>query len=784
MSARRWSSAGKDVAAASGLVAAAYVAPLLAAALTNTAELAVGYAGALRLSLSAAVALWAAALLPFPLLRSRPRAREWLRLSYLWVSVASVASATLFLWNLGVFDGRRVTIREHAGKAAAEALFLAAAGAAVLRFRRRVDERCVAAFAGVAVFAFVPAAAQLGALRKAATAYSARTFTDFDFGDEDLLRFSGKGDVLVFVVDALQTDYFLRALDQRPDLGQAFAGFTCFRNNSGVAPNTTYAVPAMLSGIVYDGSRPSEEYLSRALSGPASLPAVLRRHGYDVRIYSQHAIPYAPGRAAWHNVKGEGEDTAAASGWISLSRLALYRACPLPAKLWLRDDKRFARLQESVVRGLRLRQPPLAERFDDAGLLDRIARDVRTGGSGPVLRWFHLQGVHAPLTLVPEEEQRALEASGRDAIQLQTNRLLEKLAATLTALRGERFFDAATIAIVGDHGHADMRVPAMLVKPPGAAQELDFSDAPTTSSDLPATLAALSGIEGPWAGANAFALDAGAPRERRFYEFYSVDAASGRPKTLKVHVARARENVPASWRVGAASHPGLESRKSGTDFLDFTGDAPVDPARVRGDLEKGLTGIAWSGWLEVELPSPPGAAALVELLYYRSGPYPPKVTIGVGGAPAFEAPTAPYGTFRVYVPAGPPAGRKASRPVVRLSFPPAESGKRSMLLVDVVSTRLEAVETAALAPERSGVNCSLAAVWGSGGGFWSDAPRVLAVGEEIARVLPTTTDATRRTFSFVVPAGALVRPFRYFLVDPETGRRGPVVVTPGACPGA
>lgn len=782
---RFWPEAGKDVAAVTVLVACGYVAPASVAALTNPSELAIGFAGALHLAAATAVVLWIAGLIPFLLLAGRPDGRRRLRLAMLLLAAVAAASGSLFLWNLGVFDGKRVGVTDHLGKAAIELLFVAAATWGVVRLRRALDRRFVAACAGLALFSLVPVLDRLGAVRKASTVYAAKTFSDFDLGDEEILRFSGDGDVLVFVVDALQTDNFQRSLESVPGLREALSGFTCFRNNSGVAPNTTYAVPAMISGIAYDGLRPNDEHVSRVLSGPTALPTFLRARGYDVRIFTQHVIPYAPGRAAWDNVKQEGEENAAASGWVSITRVALYRASPLPVKLWLRDERRFAGLEGAVVRGLGLRKEPLAPRFDDAALLARIGREARRGAAKPVLRWFHLQGAHAPLTLVPEEERPALVAAGLDPAQVQTDRVLARLAETLQSLRRTGISEKATIAVLGDHGLADTRFPALLVKPPAATGPLAFSDAPTSVTDLPATLVALAGLDGPGVGVPAFALEAGAARERRFYEFYSIDPVAGRPKVLRVHVNREPGGGRAGWRLEATLHPALDARKSETRFLDFTAGGDIEPGRLRGDYRRGTAGITWSGWIEVDVPTTPGAASLAEFVYYRYDPRQVRVSIAVDGRDASEETTQPFGSFRVFLPARPAAGEKAGRATVRFSFPATDPARDFILFVDVLSTSLSPAETAALAPARTGVNCALNAVWGNGGGFWvGSSPQLVVVGQELGRILPASVDPARQTFSFTVPAGALARPFRFYLLDPATGDRGPVVTAAGSCPGS
>jgi hypothetical protein len=775
-------SAKRDIAAVSTLVLTSYLAPTLAAAASNVTELSLGFGGALVLSLLTALVFWAVGCSFLLLLPRATPARLWLRSGLILLSAVCVANSSVFLWNFGLFDGQPVVLRDHVLETLAEAAFSGVALALLIRFRRSIDERIVGISAVLTLIAFAPALEQVGAVPEAMRVYAARGSLAFDLGDEKLLSFSRRQNVLVFVVDALETKNLIQSLKNSPALAKGLSGFTVFRNNAGVAPNTTYGVPAMISGIPYTGDKPSEEYRATALLAPTSLPVVLRRHGYDVRLFTQHSIPYEPGITAWDNVEEKGRRAAAVAGWLSLTRLAVYRVAPTPLKLSLRDEERFARVQAWIVREVGAGKAPLARRFDDAGLLSRLARDSRPSLSRPAFRWFHLQGVHQPLTLVPPAEQSRSGMSGPQLSQLQADRLLERLAEMLQALRALGIYDTATIAIVGDHGLFDTRMPALMIKPTGANTVLTSSEAPTSNTDLSSTILAQVGIPTPDAGADVFALDPDAPRERFFYEFYSIDRMTDRPKEIVTQALRSRQNAATNWSLQAPRHPAFQGRETNTRFMSFAGNADIDRRKVRGKYSRHAPGILWSGWLEVDVAAPAGTPALADLLYYRYGRGPEQVAVSVDGAGRGEFSTSPFGSFRLFLPAKSAPGGGDTHTTLRFSFESSLAANETLLFVDLVSTWLSGESPSPLRPAVTGLNCDLNAVWGTGGEFWGAKRRLLALAG--TRLYDMTVNEAKQVYSFVVPAGTLASPFPYRLLDASAGILGPEVTPAATCPGS
>lgn len=767
----RWITAGKDIACASCFTVAFYLAPVFDAAITNANDLGNSYASATNLSLLTALGIWGLSLLLLQFFKEGVRRR--IRLGFLFLSVMCVANATVFLWNFGVFDGSRIYFYEHLSKVLLEVLFIISAMIVLTKFRNTIDAEYIKISIGLILITCIPFATQTQAIEKAHKSKISKENISFDLGDQEILNFSKTKNVLVFVIDALQTKFFFQSLENNDSLRKAFQGFTFFINNSGNSPNTTFAVPAMISGVPYTADVPKEKYLKKVFLGPTSLPVIFRKNGYDVRLFTQHTIPYQPGITTWDNIIHDADQAGGVSGWLTLSRLAIYKVAPMPIKLTLRDEKLFARIEAVIVRTMSPAKPALAERFNDAGLIERLIDDALVSNNAPVMRWFHLQGIHHPLTLVSEEEQTNLGMSKGALSQLQTDRFLTKFADMLHSFQRIGIYDDATIIVLGDHGLEDTRMPAMLVKVAGAINKFSISKAPTSNKDLSATLLADAGIEAIHEGKNMFDIDPEETRIRNFYEFFTVDKKTGLPKKVTLQTLKVRQNAPANWINTSTYNPALIGREANTKYIGFTNKDYVDPKRLRGNYERGAAGITWSGWLEIDIPAFDKSAGLVELVYYRINATPKQVRIFVDEILYAEEPTSHYGSFHLLLPAKSTETKNKNLITVRFEFTPNEREKGTLLFVDIISTRLNKKSSLILRPEKTGVNCQLNAVWGAGGDFWEKKGQFIVIAD--GTVVHAKINAAKKVFSFPLPERGGVKPFEYYLVDATTGSQGPTM---------
>ena len=92
---------------------------------------------------------------------------------------------------------------------------------------------------------------------------------------EAIFQYSPHRNILHIILDSLQTDVFLEVA-QETGLRKEMEGFVLFRGNAGVAPYTSFAIPALFSGRLYDDTTSEHDYYLNAM-----------KHGFQDRLYQE-----------------------------------------------------------------------------------------------------------------------------------------------------------------------------------------------------------------------------------------------------------------------------------------------------------------------------------------------------------------------------------------------------------------------------------------------------------------------------------------------------------------
>lgn len=450
------------------------------------------------------------------------------------VVVASLA-ATVVLLALKPLGGA-------AGSSMIALAVLAGAGAAGA-YRRFAPVRLFATFLAPAVLV-VPATFLLtpGVSRLAAPADEVAAIEG--------VNFSATPPVVFVVFDQFQ---LAALLDRDGDVDRgAFPNFaalaedaTWFRNATAAAELTTYAVPALLTGM-----RPSPDRLPVAADHPANLFTLLGgRYGMHVEEPLTDLCPETlcrPDRAAF------GAWLAAVLRDLAVVYLTVVLPDDLAAPLPPVDQnwKDFAANEASETLGDRWR----AARVDDRRqTVDRFIAGI-DAGTGPTLHFLHALLPHEPFLYLPTGQQLTFQRhmvglregkwnEDRWAAALNYHRYLlqvgyvDTLLGRLVArLREVGLYDEALLVVAADHGgslqpghsfrrptnpsFADVAAVPLFIKRP-AQRRGAVVDANVEVIDIVPTLADELGIELPWPADGSNLLDpAHAPRPTKvmFYD--------------------------------------------------------------------------------------------------------------------------------------------------------------------------------------------------------------------------------------------------------------------------
>lgn len=358
------------------------------------------------------------------------------------------------------------------------------------------------------------------------------------------------GNTYHFVLDAMQTDAAQEVFARRPDIAEAFGGFTLFQNNVSNYLSTRKSAASYFTSTLYEGDGYGRWQNSMRRRG---LLASFAAAGYTIWMY----VPFADWRnnpfayGFWTHLDFyEREIGLAGTEFYDFLQIWLLGLAPtaltnetLPLAGQLRD--RLYRMLVSKARPLS--GPNGLHTYGGALMLRQlIENEAQRPAEGQYVQ-VHVGLPHGPYIL--DEDCRFVgrrfesdDMPGRLLAYLdQSECALSLVADFLRRLEELDRYDAATIVVQADHGLGRgffpqespapavgeflglsrerllSRVSALLmVKPAGAGGALETNETPSQLIDLLPTLVDLLDLpppKYPMLGTSVFALDPGQRRE-------------------------------------------------------------------------------------------------------------------------------------------------------------------------------------------------------------------------------------------------------------------------------
>ncbi len=314
--------------------------------------------------------------------------------------------------------------------------------------------------------------------------------------DREITDFSKNKNVLVFLLDRLDYDYIEQVLAQEPGFFDRLDGFTSYTNAIAEFSRTRPGASFMLSGFEEGAYRmPAEEYFEKQwTAGGRNLLADLTAAGFTVDLYGDTLGMIGSGRDFEQYISN------ISTAYVKIDQvkllknvlnLSFYRYAPQAMKpfFWCYTD--------DVNRGLY----PESDRYeiDEAKYAPRFAQLQLKEQN--YFKFYHFNGPHPPYTL--KEDGTRSAGKETDAVrQLKGSfRILYKL---FDQLKAEGIYEDSAILILADHGSAvsdyepvtKATTIGLFYKPAGAAgTPLQYSDAPVSHKNIPATIMKAAGAD-------------------------------------------------------------------------------------------------------------------------------------------------------------------------------------------------------------------------------------------------------------------------------------------------
>ncbi len=341
-----------------------------------------------------------------------------------------------------------------------------------------------------------------------------------------MTELSAEGNVVVFLVDRFDLNYYQSIIEEDPDFFASLDGFTLYDNHISKYSRTYPSVAYMLTGVENDYSVSRPAYFQEAYSSSGFL-SDLKENGYHVNLYTEKYYAYDDASV----FGGVVDNVSGTDGYTVLSRFGLFgdmlkltlvRYLPIFAKSWVGviNSNDFNRHILYEI------DQPLYE-TDMKGVYEELTKEAFTlTEDGRRFTFLHIAGCHLPNSYdenwdpISEDQEWNSDIALRLSFQI-INRYLDEM-------KRLGVYEDATILITGDHAAAisdtkdlsGARVTTLMVKKKGdSGTPLAVSSAPVEQSYLRATIFASEGIEpGHDYGKSVFDVSE-SEKGKRYYHF-------------------------------------------------------------------------------------------------------------------------------------------------------------------------------------------------------------------------------------------------------------------------
>ena len=305
-------------------------------------------------------------------------------------------------------------------------------------------------------------------------------------------RYSPKRNVLVFILDSMPGNMSYDFVTSNPELAKAFAGFTAFTNNVGMADCTKYGLPGLMTGRYFEPGVSSAADYPMSIFGEESFLVPYVKGGSEV-FFVNDLLPYGYANGPITKrlpVKGKQKH-----GWAAL----LLRSKEVPY-LSLFDTVVF-RLSPYCAKApflySKIRHDPMMGRDESVFWYEHVMFPILgrapLSESATTLGVFHSRGAHPPRVFDPNGKAYPRPRVDPGIIGELVSTPLRHLSKLLDMLRARGLYDSSLIVVAADHGinlvpfakgHHPSESAILWVKPEGAKGAFAAESRPTGYSKV------------------------------------------------------------------------------------------------------------------------------------------------------------------------------------------------------------------------------------------------------------------------------------------------------------
>ena len=312
--------------------------------------------------------------------------------------------------------------------------------------------------------------------------------------------------VIVFIVDRFDYEYYEDAAKNYPEILEELEGFTYFADYVTLYPRTFPGALHVLTGKETDFSMSHDDYMTDAYQNSTHLQDI-KQQGFDINIYTDDYYCYedaADMSGYAENVSGKVsyQIVQSASLAIDMIRLSLYRYLPFCAQ-GLVGNISTPTFDKYVQYDMTydLYSTDMREVYEH---LTEDAFTLRESGKG--YSFIHIDGCHK--STVYDSDFNTLPDGDPDKLSWSTENVMTQsfkiISRYIAEMKRMGVYEDATIIITGDHANirsdskepTDSYVTALLVKPAGVSEgEIKTNYAQLDVDNVLATIKQACGVQ-------------------------------------------------------------------------------------------------------------------------------------------------------------------------------------------------------------------------------------------------------------------------------------------------
>lgn len=437
--------------------------------------------------------------------------QEWYNCLVLGIALAFYIQGNYIATDYGVLDGNAIDWSQYKEKMALNVVLWSVCIVLPFVLRKIIRKKYSAIQNGIAAFIIAVQGITLLVLLIGADLSSGGESTYVS--TKNLNKVSLHENIVVFVLDTFDQEYFQEILDTDPNFTRALDGFTFFENNTGMYPTTKGALPFILTGSPCLNEQPYSEYIDEAYRA-TDFYRDLQDNGWEIGIYTENI--YLQSSACWNYVSNLVDATPIVSSHVGLMgsfyKLTAFRYMPQLVKPLFEiysgefDTYKMAKVAD-----------------EELNIFSQANQDYFTyekdhplvGQEEKTYRFIHILGAHPPYTL---DENVSLSDDATAITQSKAS--LSIVYEYIDQLRNLGVYENTTIIVMADHGETgtgEPTNPLFLVKRKGDVGALKMSHSPVSQTDIQATIMEEAGLnlDGKY-GRSAFEYREDEKRIRQF----------------------------------------------------------------------------------------------------------------------------------------------------------------------------------------------------------------------------------------------------------------------------